>query len=495
MKNRKRISAIAAVSLIAVLIAGIVCFLTYNNGKPRNKAQNIVSKMSTDEKIGQILMLTFREWKSDASSENVQNITALNDTLRTIISDYHLGGLALFAENCTDTEQLVRLTYDMQQSSVKKGGLPLIIYTDQEGGNVTRAQFGTAFSGNMALGSSGSTDNAYTAGKIIGKELDALGINCVSGPVADVNSNENNPIIGVRSFSGDADVVSKMAAAMAQGFESSGVISCGKHFPGHGDTATDSHTNLPVVEKSYEEWIKSDGAPFAAMIKAKSTDLIMTAHIQYPGLDNTKVLSKSGGQITVPATMSKVILSDLLKGKLGFDGVIISDAMDMDAISKQFEMNDAVIKTIAAGADIILMPVPINCPDDVTQLDELYRDIKLALKDGQLSEERLNDAAVRVIKLKIEKGILDRNYDADLNELIFNAREIVGCREHRQIEREIASKCVDIRFDGDFIAFTPSYSDKIVCVMPRAGEMFSAEHSFRRMKTEGLLPEDRKSVV
>lgn len=487
MKNKKRFAVIIVVSLIAVLIVGAVAFLLYNNSKPINKAQKIVLKMSTDEKIGQILMLTFRQWKDDASSEDVQNVTELNDTLRSIISDYHLGGLALFADNCTDTEQLVRLTNDIQHSSVDKGGLPLIIYTDQEGGNVTRVKFGTAFSGNMALGYTGDTNNAYTAGKIIGKELDVLGINCVSGPVADVNSNENNPIIGVRSFGDKPDVVAKMASAMAQGFEISHVVSCGKHFPGHGDTATDSHTNLPVVEKSYDEWIRSDGAPFAAMIKDKSTDLIMTAHIQYPGLDNTKVLSKSGDKITVPATLSKVILTDILKGKLGFDGAIISDAMDMNAISEQFEMNDAVIKTIAAGTDIILMPVSISCPDDIAQLDELIHNIKSALGDGRLSEERLNDAAVRVVKLKIEKGILDKNYDVDLNEAISNAKKIVGCKEHREIERKIASKCVDIKFDGDFNGFTPSASDKIVCVMPREGEMFSAEHAFKRMKNEGLI--------
>lgn len=488
-KIRKRIAIIVAVALTVVLIAGIFGFVNHNNSTPLNKARKIVSEMSTDEKIGQILMLTFREWKSTASSEDTRNVTALNDEIRAIIGDYHLGGVALFAENCADTEQLVRLTQDMQRSSLDSGGLPLLIYTDQEGGNVTRAKFGTAFSGNMALGSSGDTDNAYTAGKIIGKELDALGINCDSAPVADVNSNENNPIIGVRSFSGDADVVSAMATAMARGLESSGVVSCGKHFPGHGDTATNSHTNLPVVEKSYEEWIKSDGAPFAAMIETESTDMIMTAHIQYPGLDNTKVLTKSGEQITVPATMSKAILTDILKGKLDFDGVIISDAMDMDAIDGQFEINDAVIMAIEAGTDMILMPFPIRCPEDVAQLDGLYRDIKAALSDGRLSEERFNDAAIRVVKLKIEKGILDKNYNADLGEAISSAKGIVGCKEHRDIEREIAAKCVDVRYAGDFTAFTPSVSDKVVCVMPRAGEMFSAEHAFTRMKAEGLLPD------
>ena len=485
MKKRSLI----IILVIAILLAAVAGFLGYRNSRPQIRAQKIVSEMDTDEKIGQILMLTFREWKSSPTSEETRKITALNDEIRAIIGDYHLGGVALFAENCTDPEQLVRLTNDMQHSSIDKGGLPLLIYTDQEGGNVTRAKFGTAFSGSMALGASGDTENAYTAGKIIGKELDALGINCVSGPVADVNSDEKNPIIGVRSFSGDADVVSRMASAMAQGFESSSVVSCGKHFPGHGDTATDSHTNLPIVEKSYEEWLKSDGAPFAAMIKSKSTDMIMTAHIQYPGLDDTKIPSKSGDKITVPATMSKKILTDILKGKLGFDGVIISDAMDMDAIAGQFEENEAVIRAVAAGTDMILMPFSIYCPEDMAQLDALFQDMRSALSDGRLTEERLTDAAVRVVKLKIDKGILQKNYDADLDERISDAKKIVGCKEHRDVEREIASKCIDVKYGGDFHPFTPSASDKIVCVMPREGEMFSAEHAFKRMKTEGLIPD------
>lgn len=489
MKSVKKIRLAIIILVIVSVLATAVGVYCYHNNKPINQARRIVSKMSTDEKIGQILMLTFREWRSNGSWENNQKVTAMNDEIRAVISNYHLGGIALFAENCTDTEQLVKLTYDMQHSSVDKGGLPLLIYTDQEGGNVTRAKFGTAFSGNMALGSSGDTNNAYTAGNIIGKELDALGINCDSGPVADVNSNENNPIIGVRSFSGDANVVSEMASAMAKGLEDANVVSCAKHFPGHGDTAVDSHTNLPIVEKSYDEWIKSDGAPFAAMIKNKSTDLIMTAHIQYPGLDDTKVISKSGKEIVVPATMSKKILTDILKGKLGFDGAIISDAMDMDAIKGQFEENDAVIKAVDAGVDMILMPFSIFCTNDLTQLDKLFQDIKSALADGRLTEERLTDAAVRIVKLKIEKGILTKNYNVDLNKAVSDAKEIVGCKEHRNIEREIASKCVDISYSGTFNAFTPSASDKIVCVMPREGEMFNAEHSFKRMKAEGVIPD------
>lgn len=490
MKIIKKIGIIIIFTVV-ILIVGVLLYK--RNGVEEtvvDKSSEIVSKMSIDEKIGQMLTLSFREWKNDTSSKNTKNVTVMNEEIRSIIENYHLGGVILFAENCVDAEQIVRLTYDMQHATVDKGGLPLLISVDQEGGNITRVKFGTSFSGNMAIGSSGDADNAYTVGKIIGKELDALGINCDFAPVADVNSNEVNPIIGVRSFSGDADVASKMALKMAEGFGSSGVISCAKHFPGHGDTSTDSHTSLPVVDKNYDEWIKSDGVPFASMIQAGNIDMIMTAHIQYPGLDDTKVFSPSAEkEVTIPATMSKRILTDILKGELGFNGVITTDAMNMDAIAKNFGKSDAVIRAIDAGVDIVLMPVMISCPEDIEQLEQLFNDIKDALEDGRLTEERINDAALRVVRLKLEKGIIERNYGYDLDEAISNAIEIVGCDEHRKIEREIALKCINLEYNGEFKNFTPSDSDKIVCVMPREGETFSAESSIERMKKEGAIPD------
>ena len=453
-----------------------------------SKAKRIVSDMNIDEKIGQMLMLALRQWKKDDSSGELQDVTVMNDDIRSVIGNYHLGGVSLFVENCTDTQQVVHLTYDMQHAAIDKGNLPLLIATDHEGGNVMRARFATAFSGNMALGLSGDTNNAYTVGEIIGKELAVLGINSSFGLAVDVNSNEKNPIIGVRSFSADADIVSRMGCAMANGIKSSGIVNCAKHFPGHGDTAIDSHTGLPCISKSYDEWINTDGAPFNAIIENGKTDVIMTAHIQYPGLDDTKVYSPAAGKkITVPATMSRKILTDILKGNLGFEGVVITDAMDMDAIDKQFEIDDAVIRAINAGTDMVLMPVALNSIDDTRKLDQLIADIKDAIDDGRLSEERISDAAVRVVSLKEKMNILDKDYDFDPDETAADALKIVGCQEHRNIEREIASKCVKLEYEDEFHKFTPRDTDRIVCVMPRSEERFSAEHAFRRMKEEGKL--------
>ena len=487
-KNRIKSFVITAAAILALFV--IAFFFIIPKAKNRyleKQAEKIVTQMSVDEKIGQIMMPSFWTWIDHPGGEE-QDVTELNDEIRDMISDFHLGGIAVFSENSTDISQLVHLTYDMQHAAIDSGNLPLLISADQEGGNVSRAKYGTLFSGNMALGASGNTDYANTAGKIIGKELDALGINCNAAPDADVNSNEQNPVIGIRSFGGDADIVSKMSIAMAKGLESSNVVSCAKHFPGHGDTSTDSHTGLSMVSKNYDEWLSSDGKPFRDIIRAKATDMIMTAHLQYPGLDDTTYYSpKENKEIIVPATMSKKILTEILREDLGFEGVIITDAMDMGAIVNYFGVHEATIKSIEAGADIILMPVNPICSDDRKELDSLFSDIKTALADGRITEERLNDAVTHVVKLKIDKGIIGKDYNIDPDDAAEKAKAIVGCPEHRDIERKIALKCVNISYNGEFKAFSPNRSDKVVCIMPRPKDMYSAEHSIIKMKEKGII--------
>ena len=492
MEKKKRITAIVIAIIAILVILALVCFFIVP--KAQNKyagksVETIVSRMSTDEKIGQILMPSFRIWR-DYPEEEAQNVTVLNDEIRAMIGDYHLGGVDLFAENSVDISQLVYLTYDMQHSAIDAGNLPLLIATDQEGGNVSRAKFGTLFSGNMALGASGNTEYAKTAGEIIGKELDALGINCNFAPDADVNSNEKNPIIGIRAFSGNPETASKMSIAMAEGFESSNVVSCAKHFPGHGDTSTDTHTGISSVSKDYAEWLATDGKPFYDIINTNTTNMIMTAHLQYPGLDNTTYYSSIvDEEIVLPATMSKTILTDILKGDFGFEGVIVTDAMNMGAIEKYFGINEATIKSIEAGADIVLMSVNPVCAEDRGKLDSLFADIKKALADGRISEERLNDAVTRVVKLKMEKGIIGKDYGFDPDDAAEKAMTIVGCPEHRDIERKIALQCVDISYSGKFEPFSPNANDKIVCVMPRPTDMYSAEHSIIKLEERGIIPE------
>ncbi len=504
MKNKKALIIIIAAVLIVALCVILIIANRDNSAEMRNerRAQDIVSGMSIDEKIGQVILMEFREWDpNDATYENrdmavtnddlfkpieeEDDMVVLNDEVRSIIADFHLGNIILFGENCKDTESLVRLTYDMQHAAIDSGSIPLLIGADQEGGSVTRLVSGTCMSGNMAIGASGDTENARLSGQVIGSELSAVGINCDFAPVSDVNSNRENPIIGMRSFSDNPEVVAEMAASMAKGMSDNGVIACAKHFPGHGNTSSDSHTGLPLVEESYDEWLKCDGLPFKALAEKDSVGMIMTAHIQYPGLDSTKVKSAlDGEEIFLPATLSKTILTDILKTELGFKGVVVTDALNMDAIVDNFGPEEAVIMALNAGADMVCMPVTIRSTDDIPKLTALYDAVKAAINDGTLSEERLNDAAARVVKLKIESGILDRDYDYDVISAAEKAAGIVGGQDNRSIEARVAENCVNTVYDGKFEGFKPNADDKIVVFMPYENEINSAKYAFKHMDKE-----------
>lgn len=470
----------------------------------KERAEKLVAAMNTEEKIGQVLLMDFRQWaESGAPSEDGKNtdmqtenghsqslsptaMTVLNNEVASIIADYHLGSVILFAENCTDPVLLTHFTYDLQRAALDAGSLPLLIGADQESGNITRLAFGCCMSGNMAVGLSGNVQNAVLTGKVIGSELSAVGINTDFAPVADVNSNPKNPVIGMRSFGDDPNLVAEMSAAMASAMKDEGVIACAKHFPGHGNTDTDSHSGLPLVEESYEEWLSLDGLPFKTLVENK-IPMIMTAHIQYPGLDNTTAVSRSTGEtIYLPATLSHRILTDILKDDLGFAGVVVTDAMNMDAIAVHFGKSDAVIRALSAGADLICIPVSLRSMADVPALEKLYADIKTALSDGSLSMERLDDAVCRVVTMKIEAGLLDADYDYDVDKAAETAFEVVGGPEHRAIERKVADNCVSLQYDGSFVPFAPNSGESVVVLMPYDNEVTSIRYAFQRMEREGI---------
>ena len=230
--------------ILSILFQWVSLFVT-------DSINSIVDSLSLQDKVTQMLMVDFRYWDENTSdSIDKQGLTFMNSQVREIIEDYNFGAVIYFAQNLTGTEQAYELTAQMQTAARKDNGVPMIICTDQEGGSVYRLGSGTALPGNMALGATGNTDYAYMAGQIMGSELSALGINTNLAPVVDVNNNANNPVIGLRSYGDDPTAVGEMACATIAGMKEYGVIGCVKHFPGHGDTATDSHYGLPIVDKS-----------------------------------------------------------------------------------------------------------------------------------------------------------------------------------------------------------------------------------------------------
>ena len=440
---------------------GILCLMTalllvfatvsFAEKAETDSPEKILSGMTLRDKVAQMMIASFRVWQEVPAEGEAEpeteppkvNITELNDPIREMLGRNHFGGILLFGENFVDPEQTIRLVSDLKTTNRAGGGLPQIFFIDQEGGNVNRIGFSTQGVSNMALGASGETENAKTMAAIHGEEIRLLGIHANFAPVMDVNNNPSNPVIGIRSFSDDPQTVAAFGCAYLEGLHEQGVMAALKHFPGHGNTDTDSHTGFPLINSSYEELKTFELIPFKAAIDA-GADMVMTAHIQYPQIEKETYLSVSTGEeVFLPATMSKTILTDILRGDLGFEGVIVTDALDMAAVADNFSVENTVKYTINAGADLLILPGVRDT--NKFKLTDTYVDTAVALVEkGEIDEARVNESVLRILKLKQKYGILDlTDFDAT-EERIAAAAEGVGSAAHRETERQIAEKAVTL---------------------------------------------------
>ncbi len=468
-------------------------------------ADEILLDMTLDEKIGQMMLVNFRSWKS-AEMEEAEDLTVMNDEIAQIIGDYHIGNMILFGENTKTTEQTIRLTDALQQAAMKSDDLPLMIGIDQEGGIITRLGQGTCMPGNMAVGATGNTEYAYDTGKVIGEELKVLGISATFAPDADVNNNPENPIIHLRSFGDDANQVAEYVVRMQDGLNDAGISACAKHFPGHGNTATDTHTGLAIVDQSKEEWEQCEQLPFQAAAD-NQVDIIMTAHIQYPGLDHTQTISKEdGSQIYLPATLSGEIVTGILKGEMNYSGVVSTDAMDMQAITSHFGETEAILMAINAGVDMLCNPTSLKCSEDAIKLKNIYDEIKKAVTSGTISEDRIDDAVLRILKMKERRGILEIqkdlkqsgaadkdavNHEAVLNKRMKQAETIIGSQAHREKEREIAEAAVTLYNQNDVKTVSPKVGETLLFIMPDEDTCNSIKFAVSRLVMEKTIPEIR----
>ena len=442
MKNMMR-NFIALALIIALLLPADAI----GGAAGEDGIESILSGMSLEEKVGQMIFASFRTWKeAPAEGEEepeVVNVTELNDAIRACIRDYHFGGMLLFETNCANAEQMVRLVAEIQSANRAGGGLPMLVAADQEGGMVARLGFGTTGPGNMALTATGDVENARTMASIYGTELGLLGINTDFAPVMDVNSNPNNPIIGVRSFSDEASVVAEYGGAFLEGLRDAGVIATLKHFPGHGNTDTDSHTGLPLIDRSYEELKAMDLIPFQSAIDA-GAEMVMTAHIQFPQIESATYTSVSTGEeIYLPATMSRTILTDILRGDMGFTGVIVTDALSMAAIQDNFTDEDTLRLIIEAGADMLILP-EVWSSDDLQRLEAMMAAAVKLVRDGAIDEARIDESVRRILRLKQKYGLLDRTDFTVTDAQVEAAVNGVGSAEHRQMAWDIAQKALTL---------------------------------------------------
>ena len=374
--------------LTAILTCGLTITSCSNNDAPSSPKDDVeaqLSKMTLREKVGQMFFVrmetldTTIHWS--AYSDLQENpILEVNKTMRDVNANYPIGGLILYAWNIDDEAQLAKLIPQIRALN----GNPLLCI-DEEGGRVSRLANNPKFNvkkyeSMSAIGATGDPNNAYECGNTIGTYLKRYGFDIDFAPVADVNTNPDNIIIGPRAFSDDPQVAAPMVTNYLQGLEDAGVIGCIKHFPGHGDTKTDTHFGYASTQKTWAEMMDCEMVTFKAGIKW-GCQLIMTAHIGAPNVTGSDI----------PSTMSSVILQDKLRGELGYQNIIITDGMEMGAITQQFSSAEAAVKSIQAGVDIVLGP---------KNLVEAFDAVIEAVNKGTISEERINQSVRRILKLR-----------------------------------------------------------------------------------------------
>lgn len=418
-----------------------------------DREANAATEITLREKIAQKIMLDIRyycgereEHRSNVAAGNshcAEPVTELPQELAQLITETGLGGIVLFADNLQDSAQIVRLNRALQDAALRSApGQPLLIGIDQEGGRVNRLprEEAAAFAGNMAIGATYPVHGerfATESAAVMAEQVRALGFNVNFAPTLDVNSNPENPVINVRSYSEKPQVVADLGAASVRAFQRAGVAATVKHFPGHGDTSVDSHTGLPRVERSPELAHAVDLLPFKQVIAESAPALTMTAHIQYPSLDDSTLTSASGEEILVPATLSHRILSGILRQEFGYEGVIVTDALDMAGISNYFAADDAVVQTFAAGADIAVMPIKIRFAEDLATLSQLIDAVVQAVEQGKLSEAEIDRSVARIQMLKQE--YVDRDWLVrSVDENITQAQAVLASPKHRELAEELA---------------------------------------------------------
>ncbi|MFC6061747.1 glycoside hydrolase family 3 protein [Streptomyces ochraceiscleroticus] len=388
----------------------------------RERLRALIARMSLEEKVGQLFVM--RVYGHSATAPDAADVEANRKEIGVsnaaeLIAKYHVGGIIYFSwtHNTRDPRQIAELSNGIQRAgAAQRVPVPLLIATDQEHGIVARIGApATLFPGAMALAAGGSREDVETVGRISGAELYAMGIRQDYAPTADVNVNPANPVIGVRSFGADPKAVARFVAAEVKGYQAAGVAATAKHFPGHGDTDTDSHIGIPYIHHSAEEWERLDAPPFKAAIAA-GIDSIMTAHIVVPAFDKSED----------PATLSRPILTGILRERLGYDGVVVTDSLGMEGVRKKYGDDRVPVLALRAGVDQLLNP-----PD----LEAAYKGVLTAVGNGELSEREIDEKLLRILALKERRGLFAGPYTSRRA-----VDRTVGTKRHLRTADKIADR-------------------------------------------------------
>jgi beta-N-acetylhexosaminidase len=483
-------------TLLSALVLALspACALAAETDAGSQSVSDIVASMTLDEKLSQMIIVAARTWSDGSKSTNVTDLDAQPE-LAAALARHQYGGIILFGANIVDNAQTAKLITQLQENNKRVGASTYVPYftpVDEEGGIVTRLSAGTRMTGSMAIGATGehAPENALTTGTIIGEELSALGFNVDFAPSIDVNSNPDNPAIGTRAFSDDPAVVAQLGPLFAKGLAASDVVATYKHFPGHGDTATDTHIGTAAVNKTIEQLRATELAPFKAAVEA-GAEMIMTAHVTLPLYDDP-VTFADGTQGFVPATMSRKAITELLRGELGFQGVVVTDALEMDAVdnanivpgapgSVESRANIAEM-VINAGVDILLIPTDITNAAAVSFYDEYLAALAAKVEAGSISQQRIDESVTRILSLKEAHGFLHEAKPAgDLS--------VVGSAKHHEDELDIAREAITL-VKNDAVLPVDGSGVHVVLAGRTAGDCVAFDHAVSTLQQAGVIDED-----
>jgi beta-N-acetylhexosaminidase len=453
---------IARVAVLGAVVAALAAPSAAAADRSKERwIDGTIEGMTLREKVGQLFVANV--YGESADTTNPDDVAA-NQAMygpgirnaKDLIGTYKLGGIVYFrwTNNLTEPAQIAHLSNGIQSAALDQpAGIPLLIATDQEHGVVSRVWSpATEFPGSMALGATRRPADAFDAGRVTADELRALGINQNYAPVADVNVNPGNPVIGVRSFGESPELVSSMTAAAVAGTQRRDVSATLKHFPGHGDTVTDSHTGVPWIFHSREQWEQTDAPPFRAGIAA-GADVVMTAHVIMPELQSDCDVETQEG--CDPATLDPEILTGLLREELGFEGVVVTDALNMAGVREKYGDERVPVLALKAGAD---MPMMVDTTTDTVSLEVAYDAVMDAVRSGELTEDRIDESVRRVLEVKADRGLLAHPFVSE-----HSAPRKLGTREHLAVAGRVGDHSVTlIRNDAGQLPLTAATGRKVL---------------------------------
>ena len=464
-----------------------------------SRVKQIEETMTTEQKIAQMIMPAIRSWYG-------QDVTDLSECsgLAEALRRHQYCGVILFGQNIEGTGQTVRLTNDLQLNNAESNDaktsalVPYMIAADQEGGAVCRISMGTRGTGSMAIGATGENaeKNAEDTGRVFGEELASLGINVNLGPCVDIITDLTDMGMSTRVFSDDPKIVAKLGNAFEKGVGSSGVITTYKHFPGAGD-GSDYPTSIKMTEKELREKGLSS---YKGVIEG-GADMIMTSATTFPNIDEKQVMA-DGSEGYYPATLSPLIVTEMLRKECGFDGVVITDALEMEQFVTEPDTGASLFagangtvehdvrvaeKAIDAGCDILLIPADLNGEDVAGYYDEYISQITKLVETGKISESRIDESIERILTIKAEYGILDMDTSGDgVDNRIESARNVVGSAEHHKVEERIAKEAVTLLKNDGTVPISEK-ADHIVIIGRTSSDDIPLRYALDQMKNDGTL--------